>query len=516
MFATVKTINLLGLDAREVSVEVDIRNGLFAFNIVGLAGKSVQEAKERVFSAIKNSGFEMPMKRITVNLSPADIIKNSSNFDLPIAIGILSATGQLDFDLDGCVIWGELSLAGNTVKSRGALAVADHAKTKGNNSLILPTINASEAGIVAGINVIPILELSDVRELTSHSGMVTFPANGRSKHAGIIHEKHNDSKSRFNPNYDFVYLKGQVTVRRVAEISAAGGHNLLLNGVPGSGKTFLGRCIAGILPAMQFEEKIEVTKIHSIAGLLKDEGLIEQRPFRSPHHTSSDVALIGGGSVPKPGEITLAHRGVLFLDEFNEFSSKTLESLRQPIEDKIVHISRSAGSVVYPANFMLIGAMNPCKCGFYGESEQECICTKQEIEKFKRKISGPILDRVDLQVYVKRVNNEELLSDDLSESSEEICKRVEKARNIQMERFKEYKIKNVFSNSELGNNQVRKLVRLDNSCNQLLESILEKLNMSARGYYRLLKVARTIADLEESETVKKDHIVEAVSYRIVI
>lgn len=517
MFSTITTINLLGLEAREVAVEVDIRNGLFAFNIVGLAGKSVQEAKERVFSAIKNSGFEMPMRRITINLSPADIIKNSSNFDLPIAFGILLATGQIELEVEDSVIWGELSLAGMTVKSRGALAVADYAKSRGYRHIILPGINAVEAGIVAGIIPIPISDLSDAKEIARENFDQKIPVKTMLNSAVILREKNNaKSKDKFNSNYDFALLKGQHSVRRVAEIAAAGGHNLLLNGVPGSGKTFLGRCIAGILPTMQFQEKIEVTKIHSIAGLLQDEGLIEGRPFRSPHHTSSDVALIGGGSIPKPGEITLSHRGVLFLDEFNEFPSKTLESLRQPMEDKIVHISRSAGSVAYPANFMLIAAMNPCKCGYYGESDQECICTKQDLEKFKRKISGPILDRIDLQVYVKKVKNEDLLSEEPSEPSQDIQERVEKAREIQIERFEKHKMQEVFSNSELGNSQVRKLANLDSESNRLLEDILNKMNLSARGYFRLLKVSRTIADLEGSEIVRKAHITEAVSYRIVI
>lgn len=521
MFSTITTINLLGLEAKEVAVEVDIRNGLFSFNIVGLAGKSVQEAKERVFSAIKNSGFEMPMRRITVNLSPADITKNSSNFDLPIAFGILIATRQIDLEIEKSVIWGELSLAGMTVKSKGALAVADYAKNRGYKHLILPAINATEAGIVAGITPIPISNLSDAQEIPRQNANGTFTVKSMRNPAVILREKESIEskvkvKTEDSSNYDFALLKGQHSVRRVAEIAAAGGHNMLLNGVPGSGKTFLGRCIAGILPTMQFQEKIEVTKIHSITGLLQDEGLIEDRPFRSPHHTSSDVALIGGGSIPKPGEITLSHRGVLFLDEFNEFPSKVLESLRQPIEDKIVHISRSAGSVTYPANFMLVAAMNPCKCGFYGESDQECICTKQDLEKFKRKISGPILDRIDLQVYVKKVKNEDLLSEELSESSQDIRKRVERAREIQIERFKSHQMQGMFANSELGNSQVRKLAKFDSVSNRLLEDILNKMNLSARGYFRLLKVSRTIADLERSEVIRKEHLTEAVSYRIVI
>lgn len=519
MFSKITTLTLLGLEAREVSVEVDIRNGLFTINIVGLAGKSVQEAKERVFAAIKNSGFEMPMRRITINLSPADLAKNSSNFDLPIAVAILAASNQIDLDFKETVIWGELSLAGKTMKSKGALAIADYARLAKYKNLILPQIDANEAGIVAGLNIIGISNLSSMREFRALLSKQKFNANLKKNNADIV--KIENLKKKFygsqtvNSDYDFAFIRGQKTARRVAEIAAAGGHNLLLNGVPGSGKTFLGRCLAGILPTMQYQEMIEVTKIHSIAGLLREESLITTRPFRSPHHTCSDVALIGGGSIPKPGEITLSHRGVLFLDEFNEFSSRTLESLRQPIEDKVVHISRASGSVVYPSNFTLVAAMNPCKCGFHGDSESVCSCSLQDLERFKRKISGPILDRIDLQTYVNKVSKTEIMSNELSESSSKVRQRVEAAREKQLLRFKKHNITGAYANADLSNIQLKNSIKLDLSCEKLLEKAIESLGLSVRGYFRLLKVSQTIADLEGSDSIKKEHIIEASGYRIV-
>jgi len=527
MFSKITTLTLRGLEANEVSVEVDIRNGLFAINIVGLAGKSVQESKERVFAAIRNSGFEMPMRRITINLSPADLAKNSSSFDLPIAVALLVATNQIKLNIRDSIIWGELSLEGKTLKSKGALAIADYTKTAGYNGLILPEINAQEAGIVAGIDIVGIADLADMKDLKATgekmkineiSAPITtginagkFSAKNTRNHAGILAGK----PAGIENDYDFAYIKGQTSVKRVAEIAAAGGHNLLLNGVPGSGKTFLGRCIAGILPAMEHQEMIEVTKIHSISGLLKNESLIGKRPFRSPHHTSSKIALIGGGGIPRPGEITLSHRGVLFLDEFNEFDSKTLESLRQPLEDKEVHISRASGVIVYPANFMLVAAMNPCKCGFYDDTDNPCTCTQYDLERFKRKLSGPIIDRIDLQTYVNKVGRLELLSGELSEASWQIRARVEAARKRQVLRFREYGIDNVYANADLNHTQLKKSINLATGCDSLLERAIDMLGLSARGYFRLLKVARTIADIEGSEKVNKEHITEAMSYRII-
>lgn len=502
MFYKLTTLSLWGLYANEIKVEVDINNGLYAFNIVGLGGKSVQESKERVFSAIRNAGFEMPMKRITINLSPADITKNSSSFDLPIATAILMATNQITLDITDTIIWGDLSLEGDTLHSRGALAVTDSAKKMGYNRIILPYINAREAGMVSGIKIKGIAKLSEI---------------------GVIEDLFNTARIEPKPTsinakdvknlYDFAYVKGQENLKRALEISAAGGHNVLLNGVPGAGKTFVSRCITGILPKMEIDEVIEVTKIYSVSGLPKDNEIITTRPFRSPHHTCSHVALIGGGSVPRPGEITLSHRGVLFLDELNEFDPRALESLRQPLEDKVVHISRASAVMEYPANFMLIGAMNPCRCGFFGDEDRECTCTQYELEKYRRKISGPILDRMDLQVHVKKVGKVDLLNESLGESSTKIHERVSKARNFQIERLKELNYGYMFSNADLGNIETKKVVNLNPKATKLVARVIDSLDLSARGYYRILKIARTIADLEESESVKETHVAEAVSYR---
>lgn len=526
MFSKIHTLVLIGLDAKEVSVEIDIRNGLFAMNIVGLAGKSVQEAKERVFSAIKNSSFEMPMKKITINLSPADLNKNSSAFDLPIAVGILVATRQIHLDLKDTIVWGEISLEGKTMNSKGALAIADYVNKSKYKNLLLPQVNANEARIVGGINIFGVSNIAELQgvDLTILKDKIpvkneTIEVHPQRKTNVVINNgrpEKKDEKDGSSSDYDFAFIKGQKTVKRGAEIAVAGGHNLLLKGVPGSGKTFLARCIAEILPSMEYQEMIEVTKIHSIAGSLNVEGLVTKRPFRSPHHTSSDVALIGGGRIPKPGEITLAHRGVLFLDEFNEFAPRTLESLRQPIEDKVVHISRANGSMVYPANFMLVVAMNPCKCGYWGDKENSCTCSQRELERFKQRISGPILDRIDLQVFVNKVDKQSLLSEDLSESSVSVKERVELARMRQLERFHSLGLKNVFSNAELNNTQLKRVISLDDESKSLLAKAIDSLRLSARGYFRLLKVARTIADLEGSEDIKGTHLTEALGYRIII
>jgi magnesium chelatase family protein len=504
VFHKVTTLGLLGLSANEITVEVDISSGLFAFNIVGLAGKSVQESKERVFACIKNSGFEMPMKRITVNLSPADIAKNSSSFDLPIAVAILKATNQIEIDVKNTIFWGDLSLEGKAIQSRGALAITDSAKKLGYNRIVLPQINAKEAGIVSGIDIFGVGKLMELK------------ANTLVKTNAIINE--NDYVSNNvteNQEYDFAYVKGQMSVKRAIEIAAVGGHNILLKGVPGSGKTFLSRCMTNILPKMQMEEIIEVTKIYSISGLLQNGNIITRRPFRSPHHTSSHVALIGGGSIPKPGEISLAHRGVLFLDEFNEFEPRALEGLRQPLEDKVVYISRASAMIMFPANFILVGAMNPCKCGYSGDDSKECQCSQYDLEKFRRKISGPILDRMDLQIFVKKVDKLDLLNDSLSESNLKISERVERARQIQIARIRELNLSQCFCNADLNHVILRNVVNMNTSAQSILPKIIDSMDLSARAYYRVLKVARTIADLEGEESVTESHIAEAVSYRLV-
>lgn len=507
MFAKVKTLSLSGLDAKEVTVEADISPGLFAFNIVGLAGKSVQEAKNRVCSAITNSGFELPMRRITVNLSPADFVKDSSSFDLPIAVSIISASGQSDADFGDVYIWGEMSLQGELLNTRGALAIADSVTKLKNKRIIVPKVNADEAGIVEGIKVYPLAKLLDIN---NYPNIRLYAGIKRGNNVAGA-----ENRAEIVEN-DLAFLKGQPTLRRVVEVAAAGGHNLLLNGVPGSGKTYVSKCIASILPSMQYQEKIEVTKIYSVSGLLDNKGLVNTRPFRSPHHTSSHAALIGGGSIPRPGEVTLAHRGVLFLDEFSEFEPRALESLRQPMEDRRVHISRASGVMIFPADFMLVAAMNPCRCGYFGDDNPmtNCVCTPQQLERYKNKLSGPILDRIDLQVFVQKVNPKSLMDDKLAEPSWKIQKRVEEVRELQIKRLKDLKIYNAFSNADLRNNQLKRIVKLDKSAELLTAELLENLNISARGYFKLLKVSRTIADLDKSIDVKESHITEAVGYRL--
>lgn len=507
MFARVRTLTLFGINALPVKVEVSIHNGLFAFNIVGLAGKAVQEAKERVYSAIKNSGFEMPMRRITVNLSPGDLLKNSSSFDLPIAVAILIATHQINIETKDMIIWGELSLEGKVLSTKGALAISDEACKMDFKRILLPHINANEALIVTGIDICGISKLSDLRDIPDIETYILPRGNLKSVDTELIAGIEKEYE------YDYSLIKGQNLAKRALEIACAGGHNILLQGSPGSGKTYLSRCINSIMPAMSYEEIVEVTKIYSIAGMLDKKRMITKRPFRSPHHTCSHVALIGGGSIPRPGEATLSHRGILYLDEFNEFESRALESLRQPLEDKVVNIARASGVMVYPANFMLIASMNPCRCGYLGDKERICSCSVQDIERYRRKISGPILDRIDIHVHTERISKAELTSGGTFESSAVVKDRVSKAREFQNNRFVEFGFANVFSNADLNQRQLLQTIVLDNAAKNIVDKAIDKLLLSARAYFRLLKVARTIADLELSEEVKKSHISEAIAYR---
>jgi magnesium chelatase family protein len=498
----VLSIAIVGIEGRLVEVEVDIKPGLSSFNIVGLAGKAIQESRNRVAAAIRNSGFDMPTQRITVNLAPAGLIKNETYYDLPIAVCILLSSGQIKADVTQSVFWGELSLDGLTRESNGALVVADSSKHLNIKDLFIPKINAIEAGIIAGINIRPVEKLSDVFQHFHDNEILKFKYN--SKKNSILQ----------NQNNDFKYLKGQATAKRILEIAAAGGHNVLFSGTPGAGKTFIARAANTILPSMSMEERIEVTKIHSIAGLLNPNHLITERPFRNPHHTISHIALVGGGTIPRPGEITLAHRGILFLDEFNEFGPRTLEVLRQPLEDRIVNITRVSGVMTFPANFMLIAAMNPCKCGYYGDDLKECICRPYDLEKYQKKISGPILDRFDLQLLVPRVTKEEMLDHQEKESSAVIRGRVEQARAFQKQRMIELGIDGPNCNSELNNRDLKNTLNLNRSGLKIINDAIDILKISARSYFRLLKVSRTIADLAGSEEVQACHIEEAISYRI--
>lgn len=502
MLSIVKSMSLIGLDGYLVDVQVDVSAGIPCWDVVGLPDISVKESRERVRTAIKNSGYDMQSRKIVVNLAPADIKKEGSFFDLPIAIGILACSGEVNEEnIKGSVFIGELSLDGKLNKVNGILPMCIEAKKLGIKKVIIPMENTKEAAVVNELEIIGANYLKEV---------IQYLNGGKE----LIDTKI-DVSELFNNNkqygLDFSEVKGQENIKRALEIAAAGGHNCLLIGTPGSGKTMMARRIPSILPDLTFEEALETTKIHSIAGKIgKDVALITTRVFRAPHHTISGVSLIGGGRIPKPGEISLAHNGVLFLDELPEFNKNTLEVLRGPLEDRVVTISRVNASLTYPCNFMFVASMNPCPCGFYGSQDKECTCSPQAISKYMGKISGPLLDRIDIQVEVYPVKYQKLESNEKVESSQKIKERVNNARTIQQQRYSAEKI---FSNSQLTPKLIDKYCKLDEKGKELLEIAFNKLKLSARAYGRILKVARTIADLENKKDIESTHIAEAIQYR---
>lgn len=508
MLAKITSAAVVGLDAVPITVEVDVASqGLPSLTIVGLPDKAVEESKERVRAALRNSGADLPPKRITVNLAPADLPKEGPAYDLPIALGILIASEQLKADANDSIFLGELSLDGSLRRIWGVLPCAIMARDKNFKNLFVPVDNVTEAAAVDKLTIYPVKTL---RQLFDHFATAPMP---KEKQKQILPAKHQKQKFEgiTESEYDFENIRGQESAKRALEIAAAGGHNLLMKGPPGAGKTLMARSFATILPKLTFEESLEVTKIYSVANLLSQNNpIITSRPIRSPHHTTSNIGLIGGGNIPRPGEISLAHRGVLFLDEFPEFPRHVLEALRQPMEDGEILVSRAAGSVRFPSRFTLVAAANPCPCGYFGDETRNCTCSPSAITRYQKRISGPILDRIDMHISVPAVKVEKLTKQNQAESSRSIQSRVQKARDTQLKRFKGLKIT---SNAEMNNKQLKAFCNLDDQSILLLKQAISKLNLSARAFHRVIKIARTIADLEGSDKIKSNHIAEALQYR---